>query len=128
MKRLLLDTHVLLWWLSDSPKLGSNTRAILMDPRNHIYISAASIWEIAIKKGLGKLQAPEDMDSIVEDEGFLKLPVSLYHGDQINTLPDYHKDPFDRMLIVQAQTEGLTLVSADEKVALYPVRQMDPRK
>jgi len=122
---LLLDTHVLLWWLSDDPQLGQVTRQAISDPRNQVFISAASAWEISIKKSLGKLSAPDDMDSIVDDEGFDTLPISFFHGEQAGMLPGHHKDPFDRMLIAQAQSEGLVLVTGDEKIARYGIRTMD---
>lgn len=125
MKRLLLDTHVLLWWLSDDPQLGRRTRRAIGDARNQVYISAASVWEIAIKKSLGKLTAPDDMDAIVDDEGFDQLPITLFHAEQAGMLPEYHKDPFDRMLIAQAQAEGLVVVTSDEKITRYGVRTMD---
>lgn len=128
MKRLLLDTHVLLWWLTDDPQLGQTTRQVIADPRNDVYVSAASTWEISIKRSLGKLMAPEDMDSIIDDEGFEKLPISPFHGDQAGILPGYHKDPFDRMLIAQAQSEGLVVVTNDEKIARYGIRVMDAKK
>jgi len=125
LKRLLLDTHVLLWWLSDDPQLGQATRQAISDPRNQVFISAASAWEISIKKSLGKLSAPDDMDSIVDDEGFEPLPISFFHGEQAGMLPGHHKDPFDRMLIAQAQSEGLVLVTSDEKIANYGIKTMD---
>ena len=128
MKRLLLDTHVLLWWLSDDPQLGPVTRQVIGDPRNEVFISAASTWEISIKQSLGKLSAPDDMDTIVEDEGFDKLPITLYHGEQAGRLPGHHKDPFDRMLIAQAQTEGLVVVTNDEKISRYGIRCLDARR
>lgn len=128
MKRLLLDTHVLLWWLSDDPQLGQSARQAIADPRNDVYISAASTWEISIKRSLGKLSAPEDMDSIIDNEGFDKLPISLFHGDQAGMLPGHHKDPFDRMLIAQAQSEGLVIVTNDEKIIRYGIRIMDAKK
>jgi PIN domain nuclease of toxin-antitoxin system len=128
LKRLLLDTHVLLWWLSDDPQLGQTTRQVIADPRNDVYISAASTWEISIKRSLGKLSAPEDMDSIIDNEGFDKLPISLFHGDQAGMLPGHHKDPFDRMLIAQAQSEGLVVVTNDEKIIRYGIRIMDAKK
>lgn len=124
MKRLLLDTHVLLWWLSDDSMLGEKTREAISDARNQVYVSAASTWEISIKRALGKLQVPGDMSSIIEDEGFISLPISLYHGDQAGQLPELHKDPFDRMLVAQAQAEGLVLVTHDQSVTQYPVRTM----
>lgn len=119
MKRFLLDTHVLLWWLADDSKLGTKARADIGDGRNEIYISAASSWEISIKKRDGKLKGPEDIDSIVEQERFLKLPITLLHGEAAGQLPDHHKDPFDRMLIAQALQEGLTILTVDEKLQQY---------
>ena len=99
-----------------------------MEPRNEVYVSAASTWEIAIKRAIGKLQAPDDMDTIVEEEGMLKLPISLFHGDQAGMLPDIHKDPFDRMLVAQAQAEGLVIVTADSVFKQYNIRLMDAAK
>jgi PIN domain nuclease of toxin-antitoxin system len=125
MKRLLLDTHALLWWLTDHPRLGPETREAIADGRNTIYVSAATTWEISIKKAIGKLQAPEDMEAIIEKEGFTALPISLFHGDQAGLLADHHKDPFDRMLIAQAQAEGLVLVTCDEKIPPYGIRLMN---
>lgn len=124
MKRLLLDTHVLLWWLADDPQLGTGARAAIADPRNQIYISAVSTWEIAIKTQLGKLQAPIDMESLIELEGFSPLPISLFHGQQAGHLPPLHCDPFDRMLIAQASAEGLVLVSNDDQIIRYGIRVM----
>ena len=128
MKRLLLDTHVLLWWLSDDPQLGESSRQAIANPRNPVYVSAASTWEVSIKKSIGKLTAPDDMDAIVESEGFEKLPITLFHGDQAGSLPELHKDPFDRMLIAQAQSEGLVIVTNDEKIIQYKIRTMDAKK
>jgi len=122
LKRLLLDTHVLLWWLSDSPKLSEKVLAAISDGNNDIFVSAASVWEISIKKAIGKLEAPDDMDSIVEEEGFLKLPITLYHGQQAGDLPLLHRDPFDRMLVAQAQAEGLTIATSDINIPRYGVR------
>jgi PIN domain nuclease of toxin-antitoxin system len=87
MQRFLLDTHVLLWWLDDSPKLGPRCKELIGDQRNEVFVSAATTWEISVKKALGKLEAPEDIDSIVEDEGFSKLPISLYYGQLPGSLP-----------------------------------------
>ena len=128
MKRLLLDTHVLLWWLSNNDHLGPIARRVIGDSRNQVYVSAASAWEVSIKKALGKLTAPDDIDAIVEARGFEKLPISIFHGDQAGALPDIHKDPFDRMLIAQAQSEGLVLVTSDEKISRYGVRTMEAGK
>ena len=128
MQRFLLDTQTLLWWLADDSRLGSRCRSLLTDPRNHAFVSAATTWKISIKVALGKLEAPEDMDSIVEDEGFSKLPITLYHGQLAGSLPPLHRDPFDRMLIAQAQAEGLVLITADEDIHRYKLRLRDPRK
>lgn len=128
MKRLLLDTHVLLWWLGDDPSLGKKARASIMDGYNEVYVSAATTWEISIKKVLGKLNAPDDMDSIVEEEKFKKLPITLYHGQMAGMLPPHHRDPFDRMLVAQAQAEGFTIITSDGMFSIYGVRTMDARE
>ena len=128
MKRLLLDTHVLIWWLSNDMGLGQEAKAMIAEPRNVIAISAASTWEISIKRALGKLVVPENIDAIVEDEGFIKLPISLFHGEQAGSLPAYHRDPFDRMLIAHAQAEGLEIVTVDAKFAQYGIKCIDAGK
>ncbi|CAN1603636.1 Type II toxin-antitoxin system VapC family toxin [Pseudomonas mediterranea] len=127
MRRLLLDTHALLWWLSDDPALGADARQMMVEPRNQVLVSAASIWEISIKQAKGMLEAPEDLEALVEDEGFTKLPISLFHGQQAGKLPEIHRDPFDRMLIAQAQAEGLELVTADGIIPQYGVRVVSAR-
>ena len=122
MRRILVDTHVLLWWLSDHASLGPTARELMANPRNEIFVSAATSWEIAIKKKKGLLVAPDDIDGVIEDEGFSKLPISLFHGEQAGALEEIHKDPFDRMLIAQAQSEGLELLTVDETIPKYSVR------
>ncbi len=126
MRRLLLDTHTLLWWLADAPALGPASRALIAEPGNVVFVSAASIWEIAIKRALGKLSAPEGLDAILEEQGFEALPIEVFHAEQAGILPRHHRDPFDRMLIAQAQAEGLALVSADPQMAAYGIRVLDP--
>jgi len=126
MRRLLLDTHVLLWWLSDDKSLGKATRKLIADTHNEVFVSAATTWEISIKKNKGLLKAPDDMDRIVDDEGFSKLPVSLFHGEKAGDLPEIHSDPFDRMLIAQAQAEGLEIITADSEISKYGIRLVDP--
>lgn len=121
MKRILLDTHVFLWWLADDARLGGDAREALSNGGNDIYVSAASSWEISIKKCNGKLTGPDDIDSIVEQERFMKLPITLVHGELAGRLPEHHKDPFDRMLIAQAQVEKLIILTADEKIQQYDV-------
>jgi PIN domain nuclease of toxin-antitoxin system len=127
MRRLLLDTHAFLWWLSDDPALGAEVRKMIGEPRNQVLVSAASIWEISIKQAKGMLEAPEDLEALVEDEGFTKLPISLFHGQQAGKLPEIHRDPFDRMLIAQAQAEGLELITADGVIPQYGVRVISAR-
>ena len=119
MKRLLLDTHVFLWWLNDDPALGEHARGEISNGRNHVYVSAATVWEMSIKRALGKLQAPGDIEAVVEAERFIKLNISLRHGEQAGALPPFHRDPFDRMLIAQAQSDNLILVTADDQFEQY---------
>jgi PIN domain nuclease of toxin-antitoxin system len=126
MKRILIDTHVLLWWLGDNRALGSEARGTIESAENIIYVSAASVWEVSIKKSLGKLQAPGDYELILEEEGFESLPISAFHAEQAGALPPLHRDPFDRMLVAQAQAEGLVLMSGDRRMAEYGIRLIDP--
>jgi len=128
MRRLLLDTHVLLWWLCDDENLGDQATQLIADARNEIFISAATTWEISIKKNMGLLEAPDDMDRIVEDEGFSKLPISLFHSEKAGGLPEIHRDPFDRMLIAQAQAEGLEIMTVDPEIPRYGIKWVDPQK
>lgn len=122
MRRLLLDTHVLLWWLADEKALGEKARSAISDANNDVYVSAVSLWEIAIKRALGKLEAPSGIAGMVEEEQFTGLPVSLHHAEQVGNLPAIHRDPFDRMLIAQAQSEGLVVVTADAQIPEYGVK------
>jgi PIN domain nuclease of toxin-antitoxin system len=126
MKRLLLDTAAFLWWLQGDEPPGSQLVEQVSDSRNEVFVSAATTWEISIKRALGKLSAPEDMSSVVDENGFIELPITLFHGDQAGLLPDFHKDPFDRMLIAQAQAEGLVLVTHDSNIEKYGIRTLDP--
>ena len=125
MRRLLLDTHTLLWWLADDPRLGPHTRTLIADGANEVYVSAASAWEISIKKALGKLKAPADLDSVVQDEGFAQLEISFFHGEKAGELPPLHRDPFDRMVIAQARVENLTLVTRDPRILKYEVALLE---
>ncbi len=121
MRRLLLDTHVFLWWLADDPALGGETRAVIGAGDNTVFVSAVTGWEIAIKRALGKLQAPDGLNDAVSGEGFTHLPMTFLHGERAGALPLHHRDPFDRMLIAQAEIEALELVSADSRMGLYAV-------
>ncbi|MBI3891767.1 MAG: type II toxin-antitoxin system VapC family toxin [Candidatus Wallbacteria bacterium] len=119
--RLLLDTHILLWWLDDSSKLSDQARALISDASNVVVVSAASVWEIRVKESLGKLHLPASFAEALDKEPFERLPVTLEHAHRLKGLPPHHRDPFDRMLIVQAQCEYLTLVTADEILRQYDV-------
>lgn len=119
--RLLLDTHVLLWWLGRSARLGQSARAAIADPSAEVLISAVSAWEIEIKRELGKLKAPMDLPDQLVAHGFNELPVSVAHGCATGGLPPHHRDPFDRMLVAQAALEQAILVTADHKMAAYDV-------
>lgn len=121
MSRLLIDTHAVLWWLADDDGLSEPARAAMADPRNDVFVSTASIWEIATKRALGKLSAPESLPEVIGDEGFAFLPVSARHAWGVGGLPSHHRDPFDRLLIAQARAEGLAVVTADERFAAYGV-------
>jgi PIN domain nuclease of toxin-antitoxin system len=118
--RLLLDTHALLWWLADEG-LTAEAREAIADPANLVAVSAASAWEISIKKALGKLAAPDDLEQQVQTGGFVPLPISIAHGIAAGQLPRHHEDPFDRMLIAQAVAEGLTIVTRDKRFDDYGV-------
>jgi PIN domain nuclease of toxin-antitoxin system len=118
--RLLLDTHALLWWLADEG-LTDQARDAIADPENLVMVSAASAWEISIKKALGKLAAPDDFERQVDEGGFVALPISIAHGVAAGRLPRHHDDPFDRMLIAQAFGEGLTIVTHDKRFSHYNV-------
>ena len=124
MQRLLLDTHVFLWWLADAPELVDQARKAIADQRNEVFVSAATGWEIGIKRANGKLQAPANLDAMVEDAGFAPLPLTYFHGEQAGALPMHHNDPFDRMLIAQAQAEGLVIVTRDPRIPRYGVRTL----
>lgn len=119
--RLLLDTHALLWWLSDWDRIAESTREAIADPGNEVFVSAVSGWEIAIKKAKGRLVAPGNLATVVEEKGFTHLPLTFEHAEGTAALPNHHRDPFDRMLIAQARAEGLVLVTRDARISLYDV-------
>jgi PIN domain nuclease of toxin-antitoxin system len=119
--RLLLDTHALLWWLADDPTLSADARAAIADGESFVAVSAVSAWEIVIKRAAGRLKAPDDLEAELSRARFTALPITLLHALRIGDLPTHHADPFDRMLVVQAQLEGLTIVTRDERIPLYGV-------
>jgi PIN domain nuclease of toxin-antitoxin system len=126
--KALLDTHTLLWWLSDDPALTAVARDVVAETKNGIFVSAASAWEIATKVRLGKLPTAADLaaDFIgwLDREGFHALPVSAEHAIRAGLLPGAHKDPFDRMLIAQAQAENMPIVSKEKVFDHYGVRRI----
>ena len=119
---LLLDTHVLLWALDNHPTLSPAARTAIIDGHNVVFVSAATAWEITIKKALGKLQAPSDdyLDELKRHR-FTPLDITTEHALAVERLPMHHADPFDRMLVAQAQVEKLTLVTRDPKILIYSV-------
>ena len=121
-RRLLLDTHVWLWWQADDRRLGARARHAI-GTATEVRFSAASAWEIAIKVSLGKLTLPRgvDIESALALDGFRPLPVEVAHAEALRALPALHRDPFDRMLVAQAQSEGLTIMTADARLADYEV-------
>lgn len=118
--RLLLDTHVLLWWLADDPALSKQARRLIAD-EPEVFVSAASAWEIAIKRALGKLDAPEDLLAALDADGIGRLLIEFEHAEIAGALPRHHDDPFDRMLVAQAQSEGLTVLTSDARISSYAV-------
>jgi PIN domain nuclease of toxin-antitoxin system len=118
--RLLLDTHVFLWWRGDSRLLQRAARRAITDAPI-VFVSAATAWEAAIKAALGRLRIPDTIEAGVIDSGFEKLPISFAHAEAAARLPPHHADPFDRMLVAQARLEGLTLVSHDRRLAAYEI-------
>jgi PIN domain nuclease of toxin-antitoxin system len=118
--RLLLDTHILLWWLNEDPQLSAQADALISDPNNQVFVSAISVWEISIKAGIGKLEANlQEILRAIPNSGFLTLPFSLEHAAAVYALPELHKDPFDRALLAQAQLEPMHLLTHDGLLAMY---------
>ncbi len=124
MERFLLDTHALLWTLTEPRKLSKRARAALEDAQNDVFVSPVSVWEIAVKRALGKLRAPDNLEAGIKDQGFIPLSLTFFHAEQAGALPPHHGDPFDRMLVAQAQAEGLILVTRDARIPLYGVRTL----
>lgn len=121
--KLLLDTHLLLWAAAGSPRLSAAAHEWIDAAENELHFSAASLWEIAIKQGLGREDFQVDVRVLrrgLLDNGYRELPVGSDHAVAVTGLPAIHKDPFDRLLVAQATVEGMTLLTADERVAAYP--------
>ncbi len=119
--KLLLDTHTLLWFLAGESKLRISAREAILNPGSKVWVSAVTGLEIAIKSALGKLRLPATLPQVMRGNGFHELPMSMEHALYLTHLPPHHADPFDRVLIAQAAVEGLTLVTADSRLARYPI-------
>ena len=129
---VLVDTHVWLWMLTEPVQLGQEASSIIGDARNGLLLSAASSWEIAIKYQLGKLALPDSPDRYVPDRmrvsGVVGLPIEHAHALAVASLPQHHRDPFDRLLIAQASEEGLPILTVDDQLAMYEVELIDARQ
>ncbi|NPV53382.1 MAG: type II toxin-antitoxin system VapC family toxin [Firmicutes bacterium] len=123
--KALLDTHTFLWWITDDPRLSLHARKVISDGENELFFSAASGWEIAIKARLGKLHLTDELESFIPAQlsanAISILPVYLSHTLHVYSLPYHHRDPFDRLLVAQAQVENLPILTADPQISLYTV-------
>ena len=119
--KLLLDTHVFLWWLENPRRISRGAHAQIEDTNNALYVSVISVWEIAIKEALGKLTVPPQFQHIVASGKYPIIPIQLNHVDHLRGLPLHHRDPFDRMLLAQSTAEGLTLITNDAALKRYNV-------
>lgn len=119
--RLLLDTHALLWSLAEPERIAEDARTAIEDGRNEVLVSAASAWEVAIKRAMGKLEAPDDLGAEIDAAAFGSLAITVEHALAAGALPLHHRDPFDRMLVAQATLEGLTIVTRDPRFEPYEV-------
>ncbi len=124
--RLLLDSHVALWWLADDPALGQRCREAIVEAEE-VFVSAVTPWELGIKVALGKLSMPDGLVDQLVAGGMNALPITVEHAALAPTLPAHHRDPFDRMLVAQAQLETLVLVTADDQLAAYDITRLDAR-
>ncbi len=122
--RLLLDTHIILWWLTADERLPKSI-CRLIEASPNPFVSSASIWEVSIKQASGKLQAPENTADLLLGMGFKELPIRFRHAQRLRTLPAIHQDPFDRMLIAQALCDNLTIITRDHRMLQYPVDCLD---
>ena len=122
----LLDIHIFLWWVLNHPNLSRSMRATIADPNHDVYVSAASAWEMTIKSSIGKLTLPSSPERWIKEQlrlnAFLPLPISIEHALAVASLPPLHKDPFDRIIIAQANVEGLTLITDDAIIPQYAVK------
>lgn len=122
---LLLDTHAFIWWNADDDALGPVARAAIANRGNSVLVSAATAWEISVKRAKGKLDADGDITDWIERNAFTALPIEVSHAVESAELPGHHRDPFDRLLVAQARLEDLTIVTSDQAIAAYDVRTLD---
>ncbi len=121
MNGYLLDTHILLWWLDDPSLLSTVAQAAIRDPDHRAMVSSAAVWEMGIKKALGRLDFPSNLTEVLKRDAIEVLDISIDHALSVAELPMLHQDPFDRMQIVQANLEGLTLITRDRRIHQYDV-------
>lgn len=126
--RLLLDTHAFLWWVNDAPELSSKARSAIGKGQNECFLSIASCWEMAIKASLGKLVLSQSVERFIPEQlaanGFRLLEIDFRHAAKVETLPFHHRDPFDRLIVAQAMSEKLALVTADSALSQYGVKRI----
>lgn len=127
MNRLLLDTQAVIWWDANDPRLGGRSRSLISES-DEVFVSAASAWEITIKAALGKLRSTRAVSTVLGENRFTELPVTVAHAEAVAKLPKRHADPFDRLIIATAQSEGLAVMTTDEKFEEYDVVVLDARK
>lgn len=125
--RLLLDSHVLIWWMVDDRALGSRARAAITEA-DQVLVSAVTPWELGIERAIGKIEFPHDLATTVGELGFEPLPIRIEHAELAPALPPHHRDPFDRMLVAQATVERLTLMTADAALEPYGIELLDARR
>ncbi len=121
---LLLDTHIILWWLDDNILLPQQYHQAIADRNNICFVSAASVWEISIKSAIGKVDIPDNYMAILRKQNFEEMLISWHHASKVRHLPMYHKDPFDRLLIAQAIVEDLTILTVDKIIPEYDVKTL----
>lgn len=126
MMKYLIDTHIILWWLADNPKLSPQIKDTISNPDNSIIVSVISLWEINVKSSIGKLKIEKDYLRYLKQEGFDFLSINTDHVMHLSELPTYHQDPFDRLLICQSIIQGLTFITLDKKIKQYPVNLYQP--
>ncbi|MGA3372804.1 MAG: type II toxin-antitoxin system VapC family toxin [Terracidiphilus sp.] len=119
--KLLLDTHAFLWWDTNDARLPETLRFAIASPENEVFVSAVTVWEIAIKRTSGKLNFGRPVGKAIKDHGFLPIPITVEHAEWTGRLPQLHRDRFDRLLVAQAQLEGLILATVDEEILRYQV-------